>query len=44
MATRLVEIMSEHQALVEKKKKIKLSLDISSDVCYDQEDEVTISN
>ena len=42
MATRLVEIMSEHQALVEKKKKIELSLDISSDVCYNAEDEVTI--
>ena len=42
MATRLVEIMSEHQALIEKKKKIELSLDISSDVCYNVEDEVII--
>ena len=42
MASRLVEIMSEHQTLSEKKKKIELSLDISSDVCYNEEDEITI--
>ena len=44
MASRLVDIMSEYQSVEDRKKKIELSLDISSDVRYNEEEVPELSN